>query len=76
VITGVDTALAIHGVTVAHAATATSGADLVATGGRVLSVVATGADFAEARSRAYLALEAIELDGGHYRTDIAARVAK
>jgi phosphoribosylamine--glycine ligase len=41
----------------------------------VLSVVATGSDFAEARSRAYLALEAIELDGGQYRSDIAARVA-
>jgi phosphoribosylamine--glycine ligase len=76
IITGIDTALAIHGVTVAHAATANSGADLVATGGRILSVVATGSDFAEARSRAYLALEAIDLEGGHYRTDIAARVAR
>jgi phosphoribosylamine--glycine ligase len=76
VITGIDTAKAIHGVTVAHAATVKSGDDLVATGGRILSVVATGADFAEARSRAYLALEAIELEGGHYRTDIAARVTK
>ena len=76
VITGLETALAIRGVTVAHAATALSDGKLVATGGRVLSVVATGADFAEARSRAYLALEAIELEGGHYRTDIAARVAE
>ncbi|MCU1507525.1 MAG: phosphoribosylamine--glycine ligase [Microbacteriaceae bacterium] len=76
IISGVDTALAIHGVSVAHAATAKSGDNLVATGGRILSVVATGTDFIEARSRAYLALEAIELDGGHYRTDIAARVAK
>jgi phosphoribosylamine--glycine ligase len=74
-ITGLDTALAIHGVTIAHAATAVSGDDLVATGGRVLSVVATGSDFAEARSRAYLALEAIELEGSQDRTDIAARVA-
>ncbi|QNE48107.1 phosphoribosylamine--glycine ligase [Glaciihabitans sp. INWT7] len=76
IITGVDTALAIHGVTVAHAATALSGGDLVATGGRVLSVVATGGDFGEARSRAYLALEAIDLEGGQYRTDIAQRVAE
>lgn len=74
-ITGLDTALAIHGVTVAHAATAVSGDELLATGGRVLSVVATGTDFAEARSRAYLALEAIELEGGQYRTDIAAKVS-
>jgi len=75
-ITGVDTALAIHGVTIAHAATALSGGALVATGGRVLSVVATGSDFAEARSRAYLALGAIDLEGGQYRTDIAQRVAE
>jgi len=75
-ITGIDTALAIHGVTVAHAATALSGSALVATGGRVLSVVATGSDFAQARSRAYRALEAIDLVGGQYRTDIAQRVAE
>ena len=75
-IAGLETALAIHGVTIAHAATALAGHDLVATGGRVLSVVATGSDFTEARSRAYLALEAIELEGGQYRTDIAARVAE
>ncbi|MCU1545710.1 MAG: phosphoribosylamine--glycine ligase [Homoserinimonas sp.] len=55
-ISGVDTALAIHGVTLAHAATALSDGEFVSTGGRVLSVVATGANFTEARSRAYLAL--------------------
>ncbi|MES2171918.1 MAG: phosphoribosylamine--glycine ligase [Actinomycetota bacterium] len=75
-ITGLETAEAIHGVSIAHAATALADGTLVATGGRVLSVVATGTDFAEARSRAYLALEAIELEGGQYRTDIAARVAE
>jgi phosphoribosylamine--glycine ligase len=75
-ITGLDAALAIPGVTIAHAATALAAGSLVATGGRVLSVVATGSDFAEARSRAYLALDAIGLQGGHYRTDIALRVSE
>jgi len=42
----------------------------------VLSIVATGSDFVEARSRAYLALQAIDLEGGQYRTDIALRVAE
>ncbi|MFP7834790.1 phosphoribosylamine--glycine ligase [Marisediminicola sp. LYQ134] len=74
-ITGLDDALAIDGVTVAHAATAVSSNELVATGGRVLSVVATAPDFAAARDRAYRALAAIHLDGGHYRTDIAESVA-
>jgi phosphoribosylamine--glycine ligase len=34
-----------------------------------------GADFAEARARAYEALAHISLEGGQFRTDIAARVA-
>jgi phosphoribosylamine--glycine ligase len=85
-ITGVDAAEAIPGVTVLHAATdilpLTDAVDagtwtsvgLVATGGRVLSVVALGADFAEARSRAYQAVDAITLEGSQHRTDIAAGV--
>lgn len=74
VIGGLDAALRIDGVTVAHAATARSNDHLVATGGRVLSVVATAPDFARARERAYRALDAIHLDGGQYRSDIAASV--
>ena len=62
-------------VTIDHAATALVNGDFVATGGRVLSVVATGPDFAAARAKAYAALETIHLEGGHYRTDIALRVA-
>ena len=66
----------VEGVTVAHAATALVGGEFVATGGRVLSVVATGADFTEARAKAYAALDVIHLEGGHYRRDIALRVAQ
>ena len=66
----------IEKVTIAHAATALVGGEFVATGGRVLSVVALGADFTEARARAYAALDTITLEGGHYRTDIALRVAQ
>ena len=64
----------IHDVTVAHAATALVDGEFIATGGRVLSVMALGADFADARARVYAALNSITLDGGQYRTDIAARV--
>lgn len=66
----------VENVTIAHAATALVGGEFVTTGGRVLSVVATGGDFTEARQRVYAALETITLEGGHYRTDIAARVAE
>lgn len=75
-ITGLDAALAVPGITIAHAATAKKGDEFVATGGRVLSVVATGATFAVARERAYEALGHIHLEGAHFRSDIALRVAK
>ncbi|WP_289033631.1 phosphoribosylamine--glycine ligase [uncultured Arsenicicoccus sp.] len=44
---------------------------LVSAGGRVLSVVALGADLARARKRAYAAVDRIDLPGSHHRTDIA-----
>jgi phosphoribosylamine--glycine ligase len=44
--------------------------------GRVLSVVATGKTFKKARKRAYKAIAKITLDGSHYRSDIAAKVAQ
>ena len=74
-ITGLDEAAAVPGISLAFAATARSDGKFVTTGGRVLSVVATAGDFATARSRAYQALDAIGLEGGQYRTDIAAGVA-
>jgi phosphoribosylamine--glycine ligase len=76
-ILGLADADAVPGVSVAHAATAHDAAGgFVSTGGRVLSVVARGGDFAQARERAYLALDRISLDGAHFRTDIALRVAR
>ncbi len=74
-ITGVDAAADVEGVHLAHAATAERDGILVATGGRVLNVVALGNTFFEARERAYRALGEISLEGSHHRTDIAARVA-
>jgi phosphoribosylamine--glycine ligase len=72
-------AASVEGVRIVHAATAgpdAPGGDLLATGGRVLNVVATASDFATARARAYDAIGRIALEGSHYRTDIAARVAE
>ncbi|GAA3659808.1 phosphoribosylamine--glycine ligase [Microbacterium marinilacus] len=73
---GVAEAGDVPGVHVAHAATAASHDGLVATGGRVLNVVATAPDFATARDRAYEAVGRISLEGSHHRSDIAARVAQ
>jgi phosphoribosylamine---glycine ligase len=71
-ITGLDK---VQDVTIDHAATAASEGGFIATGGRVLSVVALGDTFADARSTVYAALEKIHLEGGHYRTDIAKKVS-
>ena len=49
---------------------------IVSAGGRVLSVTATGASLAEARERAYARLATVQLPGGQFRTDIAARAAQ
>ncbi|MFZ0834696.1 MAG: phosphoribosylamine--glycine ligase [Mycobacterium sp.] len=49
---------------------------LVSTGGRVLSVVGTGADLAAARAAAYQKLSSIRLAGSHFRTDIALAAAE
>ncbi len=73
-LTGLAEAAAVEGVHLCHAATAHSEGGFVATGGRVLSVVATGSDFTVARERAYRAIDLIRLEGGQVRRDIAARV--
>ena len=62
---------------VLHAGTARDGAGrLVSAGGRVLSVVATGATLAQARERVYAAVGRIDLPGSHHRTDIALRAER
>ncbi len=71
---GLEEAEQIAGVRVMHAATQVSDTRLVSSGGRVLSVVATGTSFAEARARAYEAIGLITLEGSQHRTDIAAKV--
>ena len=79
VITGIDEADAVEGVSVLHAGTthAVEESDaIVATGGRVLSVTALGVSLDEARERAYRAVNLISLDGSHYRTDIARAAAR
>jgi phosphoribosylamine--glycine ligase len=75
-IEGLDAAASLPGVHIAHAATAERDGALVATGGRVLNVVALGTTFAEASRRAYQATDHIRLEGSQHRTDIATRVVE
>ena len=72
-IAGVEEAEALPGIHILHAGTSLDDdGRLVAAGGRVLSVVALGSSVQTARERAYEAISRIHLDGGQYRTDIAA----
>ena len=71
-ITGVAAAEGVEGVHVLHAGTAMVDGELVTAGGRVLSVVGTGRDIDGARSVAYAGVAQISIDGGQYRSDIAA----
>jgi phosphoribosylamine--glycine ligase len=69
---GLADAEAVDGAYVLHAGTRlTSDGEVLSSGGRVLSVVGTGSDLAEARERAYAAVAKVSLAGSHHRTDIA-----
>jgi phosphoribosylamine--glycine ligase len=71
-IVGLDSARAAGG-TVFHAGTRLEDGGLVASGGRVLAVTATGDDVATAQANAYRAVEAIDFPEGFYRRDIGWR---
>ncbi|GGG53224.1 phosphoribosylamine--glycine ligase [Kocuria dechangensis] len=78
---GLEAAEALEGVHVVHAGTATApegehAGRIVSAGGRVLAVVALGADLDEARDRAYRGTDLIELEGSQHRTDIALKAAR
>lgn len=69
-ITGVDQAGRFAGVHIFHAATASTAAGLVTSGGRVLNVVGVGENIGAARERAYAAAAKIDFEGKRFRTDI------
>ena len=68
---GLDAASDVDGAYVLHAGTRLQDGVVVSSGGRVLSVVGTGTDIAEARRVAYEATDLVTLAGSHHRTDIA-----
>ena len=63
----------VEGVTVFHAGTALADNRLVAKGGRVLAVTAVADTFANARARAYRAVDQIDFADGFHRRDIGWR---
>ena len=71
-ISGLDAAEA-GGAKVFHAGTALKGGALVASGGRVLNVTASGANVRAAQRRAYAAVDLIQFPDGFCRRDIGWR---
>jgi len=73
VISGLEEAAQLPGVTIFHAGTEKQGGRILAVGGRVLDVTATGASIAEAQVRAYAAVSLISWKGSFFRKDIGWR---
>jgi phosphoribosylamine--glycine ligase len=69
----IEAAEQVEGVTVFHAGTAQDERGLVAKGGRVLAVTAVADSFANARARAYRAVDQIDFTDGFHRRDIGWR---
>jgi phosphoribosylamine--glycine ligase len=72
-IRAIEAAEQVEGVTVFHAGTALDNGSLVAKGGRVLAVTAVADTFANARARAYRAVDQIDFTDGFHRRDIGWR---
>jgi len=75
-IRGLDAAAAVEGVQIFHAGTKADGDRILANGGRVLNVTAMGATIAEARERAYAAIDRLDWPEGFCRRDIAWRALR
>ena len=72
-IKGVEEANSLEDVVVFHAGTQTDGDKLLASGGRVLGITATGDSVSDAQSKAYQAVDVIDWADGFCRRDIGWR---
>jgi phosphoribosylamine--glycine ligase len=72
-IRAIEAAEQVEGVTVFHSGTALGESGLVAKGGRVLAVTAVADTFANARARAYRAVDQLDFADGFHRRDIGWR---
>jgi phosphoribosylamine---glycine ligase len=69
-IEGLDAAAKVEGVEIFHAGTVSKDGAILASGGRVLNVCASGKSVSEAQSRAYQAIDRIQWPDGFCRRDI------
>jgi phosphoribosylamine--glycine ligase len=76
IITGIDEAEQLDDVVVFHAGTTVDQGNIVTSGGRVLGVTAMGKTIADAKARAYEAVDKISFEGSYCRRDIADKALK
>ncbi|MDB5573016.1 MAG: phosphoribosylamine--glycine ligase [Tardiphaga sp.] len=76
VIAGLDQAAACEGVEIFHAGTEADGDRVLANGGRVLNICATGKTVKEAQRRAYAAVDRVRWPEGFCRRDIGWRAVE
>ncbi|MGD9784241.1 MAG: phosphoribosylamine--glycine ligase [Hyphomicrobiaceae bacterium] len=72
-IRGLERAAATEGVEIFHAGTRRDGGQILANGGRVLCVTASGGSVAQAQARAYRAVDLVDWPEGFCRRDIGWR---
>jgi phosphoribosylamine--glycine ligase len=75
-ITGLQEARRLDDVMVFHAGTKQQDGEIVTSGGRVLGVTALGRTIADAKEKAYQAVDKIHFDGVYFRRDIADKAIK
>ena len=76
IITGLKEAEQLKDVVVYQAGTAKENGNIITAGGRVLGVTALGETIADAKTRAYEAVDKIKFDGAYCRRDIADKAIK
>jgi phosphoribosylamine--glycine ligase len=76
VINGLDEAAKVEGVEIFHAGTVLKDGQILANGGRVLNICATGKTVLEAQQRAYRAVDLIDWPEGFCRRDIGWQAVK
>jgi phosphoribosylamine--glycine ligase len=70
VISGLEKIRTMKDTIVFHIGTSLSDKDIITSGGRVISITATGPDIKDAKIKVYDAIEKIHFNGMHYRKDI------
>ncbi|MHC4482939.1 MAG: phosphoribosylamine--glycine ligase, partial [Planctomycetota bacterium] len=73
---GLGDAEQLEDVVIFHAGTAVKDGDIITNGGRVLGVTAVGEHIADAKAKAYEAVDKIKFEGAYCRRDIADKAIK